>query len=178
MKIRVQHLLCCGVSAICVAAAVAPLPASAAPVMEMQAEDMLRVASHVKESLALSTNQQTLWQQVASRSGALLRVRLSRREKLQADLKTGLGDPGQDLRNLSARIDAEALASAAEDRELRDLWLGVGDALTDQQRQLVAQFMLSQLERVAAPERAPGAGAERGEAAHQGGKRRNHQPLL
>lgn len=169
MKIRIQRLVRCGATAVFLAAALAPFPAQAARVMEMEAEDMLRAASHVRESLGLTPNQQTLWQQVASKSGALLRVRLSRREKLQADLKGKLADPRQELRDLAAGIDAEASASAAENKELRELWLTVSDALTDQQRQAVSQFMLSQLERVEAPERAPG--PERGEGPHQGGKR-------
>jgi Skp family chaperone for outer membrane proteins len=157
--------------ALFLSAALTSFPAHAAKVMEMEAEDMVRAAGHVKDTLALSPNQQTLWQQVASKSGALLRVRQSRREKLQADLKARLADPRQEWRELAAAVESESAASAGENRQLRELWLTLGDALTDQQRQLVAQFLASQLERVEPPPRADGPGAGRGEPP-QGGHRR------
>jgi hypothetical protein len=175
MKIRIEHLLRSGVTALVLSAALAPFPACASKVMEMGAEDMLRAAGHVKETLGLTPNQQTLWQQVSSRSGALLRARQWRRDKLQADLKARLADPRLELRELAGGIEAEAAASASEERELRELWLTVGDALTDQQRQLVSQFMLSQLERVDAPERAGGPGPERRDQAPRAGRRHQKQ---
>jgi len=170
MKLHANRLLLSGACAIFVSTALAPFPAQAAKVMEMEAEDMVRAAGHIKDMLALTPNQQTLWQQVASKSGALLRVRQSRREKLQAGLKARLADPNQELRDLAASIEAEAAASAAENKELRELWLTLGDALNDQQRQQVAQFMTSQLDRVEAPDHAAGPGAGRGEPP-QGGPR-------
>lgn len=171
MKINANRLLLSGACAIFVSTAMAPVPAQAAKVMEMEADDMVRAAGHVKDMLVLTPNQQTLWQQVASKSDALLRVRQSRREKLQARLKTSLADPAQELRDLAAVIEAEAAVSAGENKELRELWLTLGDALNDQQRQLAAQFMLTQLERVDAPERGTGPAAGHGEP-RQGGQRR------
>ena len=165
MKTRFDRLL----RALVLTAALAPLPSHAAKVMGMEADDLVRAASHVKEMLELTPNQQILWQQVTSKSTAMLRVRQSRREKLQSDLKAKLTDPRGELRELDAGIESEAAQSAAENKELRALWLTVNDALTDQQRQVVAQFMLSQLERVDAPERPAGPHQERGEAP-QGGR--------
>ena len=170
MRFPLQRLLRASLASALLGAALAPFPAHAAKVMDMQADDLLRASSHVKEMLALTPNQQTLWQQVSARSGAILRARQSRREKMQADLKARLGDPRLELRELDAGIDAEANASAVENRELRALWLTVNDALNDQQRLAVSQFMLSQLERVDAPDHPAGPPPGRGESP-QGGKR-------
>jgi hypothetical protein len=155
---------------LALAAALAPFPAHAVKVNDLQADDMVRAAGHMKDALALSPNQLFLWQQVASKSAAILRVRQARRETLQASLKSALANPRVELRELDGGLDQEAVASAAENRELRTLWLTVNDALNDQQRLAVAQFMLNQLDRVDAPERARGPGAERGEPP-QGGQR-------
>ncbi|UUZ48260.1 hypothetical protein LP420_36090 [Massilia sp. B-10] len=90
---------------------------------------------------------------MSGKSAAILRAP-ERRERLQADLRTRLADPRQELRDLSAGIDQEAASAAAEDRQLRELWLTLTDALTDQQRVAASQFLLTQLERVDAPARA------------------------
>ena len=165
-----MKLLLTGACAIIMSATLAPFPAQAAKVMEMEAEDMVRAAGHVKDTLALTPNQQTLWQQVSSKSGALLRVRQSRREKLQAGLKASLADPSKELRDTAGAVEAEAAASALENKDLRELWLTLADALNDQQRQQVTQFMIAQLDRVEAPDHAAGPGAGRGEPS-QGGQR-------
>lgn len=170
MKLHAKRLLRSGACALFLSAALAPFPAHATKVMEMEAEDMVRAAGHFKDMLALTPNQQTLWQQVAAKSGALLRVRQSRREKLQASLKASLADPRQELRDMAAAVEAEAAASAVEDKELRELWLTVGDALNDQQRQQAAQFMVTQLDRAEGADRAAGPGPGRGEPP-QGGQR-------
>ena len=168
MHNRLQRLFRSGACALFLAAALAPFPAQAVKVMDMEADDMVRAASHVKDMLGLNANQQTLWQQVASKSDALLRVRQSRREKLQAALKAKLADPRQELRDLAGGIAAEAIASEAENKELRELWLSVNDALSDPQRQVVAQFVLTQLERINAPERAAAPEHGRGESSQHG----------
>ena len=135
--------------------ALAALPAGATKVMEMEAVQLVRAAGFVRQSLSLTPNQETLFQQVSGKSSAILHARQSRREHLQADLKTRLADPRQELRDLAAGIDQEAAASAAEERQLRELWLTLTDALTDQQRAAATQFLLTQLDRIDAPARAP-----------------------
>lgn len=145
------------------------LPAYGAPLMNIDADNLVRGAGFVKETLHLTPNQQTLWQQVTVKSAGLLRARQTRRDKLQAAFKAQLRDPALELRKLAGALAQEEAASAGENAELRELWLGVNDALDDRQRQLAGQFLLTQLERVDAPERAPGAG--RGEPP-QGGQRR------
>jgi hypothetical protein len=130
--------------------------ALATPVMEMRAEDLLPMASEFKKSLNLNANQQTLWLQVEGRSRAVLRERQSRREKLQAALKAALLGSKIELRDLNGAIEAEAAASAQEEKQLRELWLGVNDALDESQRQQVATLISEQLMRV------PDSGQQRG----------------
>lgn len=159
MKKQLTRAVLSGAAALCIAALLSPATAQAAKVMEIEAEQMVRAANYVKDTLNLTPNQQTLWQQVSSRSGAILRARQSRRERLQADLKSRLENPAQELRELAKSIELEAAVSAGENHELRELWLGVHDALNDQQRAVAMQFMVTQLERVDRPEQ----GTPRGE---------------
>lgn len=147
----------------------AAMPAHAAPVMSMDADNMVRAAGFLKETLHLTPNQQTLWQQVTVKSAGLLRARQTRRDKLQASLKAQLQDPTKELRSMAGAIELEAAASQHENAELRELWLTVNDALNDQQRVAVNQFLVSQIERVDAPERAAGG---RGGEPPAGGQRR------
>ena len=142
----------------------ATVPSFAVPLTEMRAEDLLPMASEFRKALNLNPNQHTLWGQVESRSRAVLRERQHRREALQEKAKAMLGKPEVELRELNAAVEAESSASAAEDRQLRELWLGVNDALDDKQRAQVAAFLGEQLMRVV-PEGRPGGerGGERGE---------------
>lgn len=123
--------------------------ALATPAMEMQPDVLLPMASELRKSLNLTPNQQTLWQQVEGRSKAILRERQGRRERLQQALKTGLEGPQV---------------------ELRELWLGVNDALDENQRRQVATLLAEQLMRVAEGEQrhAPARGAEDGKGQHRG----------
>jgi hypothetical protein len=173
MKTRMKRLMLATLSSLLLTAALPPSPAMAAKVMEIDADNLVRGAGFLKDTLGLTPNQQTLWQQVAARSAGLLRARQTRRDKLQAALKAQLQGPAQELRTLAGAIALEADATARENAELRELWLTVNDALDDRQRETVNQFLVSQLDRVDAPERAAerGPGAGRGEPP-QGGQRR------
>jgi hypothetical protein len=144
--------------------------ALATPVMDMRADDLVPMASELKKSLNLTTNQQTLWQQVESRSKAILRERQARRERLQLSLKAGLEAPQVELRELNGPLEAEAAASAQEDKTLRELWLGVNDALDENQRRQVATLLGEQLMRVPDSEqrRAPPRAADDGKGQHRG----------
>jgi len=124
------------------------LPAVALPVMEMRAEDLLPMAGELKKSLNLNQNQQTLWQQTESKTRALLRERQARRERLQASAKAGLEVASVELRDLGAAVDAETATSATEEKQMREWWLTVNDALTEPQRKQVAQLVGEQLLRV------------------------------
>lgn len=70
----------------------------------MRAEDLLPMTSEFKKSLDLNANQQTLWQQVDSRSRAVLRERQHRREALQDEAKALLARPDVELRELNTLV--------------------------------------------------------------------------
>lgn len=138
----------------------------AVPLMDLRAEDLVPMTSEFKKSLNLNANQQTLWQQVESRSRAVLRERQHRREALQEQAKALLAKPDVELRQLNALVEAESATAVQEDRQLRELWLGLNDALDDAQRRQVATLVSEQLMRVI-PEGRPG-GERSGE---RGGER-------
>ena len=123
-------------------------PSFAVPLMELRAEDLVPMASELKSSLNLTPNQQTLFSQIEGRSRSILRERQRRRDALQEQAKTMLAKPDVELRDLDKLAAVEGASSAAEDKQLRDLWLGFNDALDDKQRQKVASLIGEQLMRV------------------------------
>lgn len=144
--------------------------ACALPMMEMRAQDLLMMAPALKESLKLNANQQTLWQQTESRTRALLRERQSRTERMQAATLQALQGKEVELRDMTAALDAESALELAEEKQLREWWLTVNDALDETQRRAVAVFLAEQLQRK--PEGpGGGGGAPRGEGGggHRGG---------
>jgi hypothetical protein len=145
--------------------------ASALPMMEMRAQDLLMMAPALKESLKLNANQQTLWQQTEGRTRALLRERQSRTERMQAATLQAMQGKEVELRDMTAALDAENALELTEERQLREWWLTMNDALDATQRRAVAVFLAEQLQRK--PE-GPGGGAgaaPRGEGGggHRGG---------
>jgi hypothetical protein len=136
--------------------------AHATPLMEVRADQLLFAANELKSSLALTPNQLTLWQQVSAKASGILRARQQRREHLHMTVKEKLADPAVELRDVGHAVDAEADLSAGEDKQLRELWLSVTDALSDQQRAKVSAELLSILERVDAPDRPQHGGREGG----------------
>lgn len=150
--------------------------AHALPVMDMRVEDLLPMAAEFKKSLSLSNNQQILWQQIEAKTRHLIHERQSRRERLQAAGKQWLEGSAVELRDMAGALDAESGASAAEEKQLREWWLGLNDALDEKQRQAVATFLLEQLQRVpdnggrpAAHGKDDGASHTRGGGARRGG---------
>jgi len=123
-------------------------PSFAVPVYAIHAEELIAMAPDLRKSLSLNANQQTLWGQVDGRSRAILRERASRRDRLQRQAKTVVTTPSPELRTLGTALDADDIAVQAEDKQLREMWLTVNDALDEKQRALVAQFVSEQLERV------------------------------
>jgi hypothetical protein len=148
--------------------------AFAVPLADLRAEDLLPMAGDVKKMLNLNANQQTLWNQVESKSRTLLRERQRRRDALQEKAKTMLAKPDIELRDVAREVDADEAATRAENQQLRELWLEVNDALDDGQRRQVAQMVGEQLMRVV-PEGRPGGerggpGGERGRSGAGGGR--------
>jgi Skp family chaperone for outer membrane proteins len=146
-------------------------PSFAVPIMDLRAEDLVPMTSELKQALNLTDNQQTLFNQVESRSRAILRDRLHRREALQDQAKAILAKSDVELRDLNRLVEAEGTASSAEDKQLRELWMGFNDALDDKQRHQVAVLMNEQLMRVVpegrpSPERSGEGGAGRGMGGH------------
>ena len=149
------------------------LTASAVPIADMRLEDLLPMAPDFRTELKLNANQGTLWQQVEGKSRQLLRERKARREHLQADVTQRLQAPQLELRDLLAGLDTESTQSLAEEKQLREWWLSVNDALDEHQRQMVAQFIAGQMARVmdAAAPRSESRGAPGGEhGGRKGGK--------
>lgn len=124
------------------------LTVSAVPIAEMRLEDLLPMAPDFRMELKLNANQTILWQQVEGKTRQLLRERKVRRERLQAAVTQGLQTPRLELRDLLAGLDTESTQSLAEEKQLREWWLSVNDALDEQQRQAVAQFIAGQMARV------------------------------
>lgn len=123
-------------------------PSFAVPVTDIRADVLIAMAPDLRKSLGLNANQNILWGQVDGRSHAILRERTARRERLQRQAKTVVTTPSPELRTLGAAMDAEDAATQAEDRQLREMWLTVNDALDEKQRLQVAGFIGEQLERV------------------------------
>lgn len=148
----------------------------AVPLMDMRAEDMLPMIFELRTQLHLNANQQTLWQQVEGKSRAILRERTDRRARMQEQAKAMLEKKDVELREVNALINAEAGMSAAEDKQLRELWLTVNDALDDSQRRQVATFAAEQMQRVEHPD-SPHA-ARSGESGEGGrGRRGGHNGM-
>ncbi|MFM2085917.1 MAG: hypothetical protein RLZZ237_786 [Pseudomonadota bacterium] len=122
--------------------------ASAIPITEMHLEDLLPMAPDFKTELKLNANQNILWQQVEGKTRQLLRERKARRERLQASVQAGLAAPQLELRDLVGGLDNESAISLAEEKQLREWWLTVNDALDESQRHAVAQFIAGQMARV------------------------------
>ena len=161
------------VAVACALALGAAAPSFAVPVYEIHAEELIAMAPDLRKALELNPNQQILWGQVDSRSHAILRARVQRRERLQAQAKTVVTTPSPELRTLGAAMDAEDAATQAEDKQLRELWLTVNDALDEKQRAMVAQYIGEQLERVeGGPVRSAPEKRDSGEKRPRGGKGR------
>lgn len=127
---------------------VAAATASAVPIAEMRLQDLLPMAPDFKTELKLNANQQILWQKVENSTRQLLRERQARRERLQAGVQQALAAPNVELRELVAGLDNEATLSLAEEKQVREWWLSVNDALDERQRQAVAVFIAGQMARV------------------------------
>jgi hypothetical protein len=155
---------------LCALAIGSAAPSFAVPLMDMHVEDLLFMSADVKKSLNLTPNQQTLWNQVEGRSRSILRERQRRREALQEQARTLMAKPEVELRDLNRAVEAEAVATNTEDKQLREAWLEVNDALDDKQRAQVATFIGEQLMRVV-PEGRPG-----GERGNERGNERGGRP--
>ncbi len=122
--------------------------AQALPAMDVQVDVLLAQSADLKQALNLNANQQTLWRQTEAKMRAILDERRRRRDHLQSDIKQGVGNPKEELRDLAKLYDNETDLSYREDKQLRELFLTVNDALDDTQRQTVLTTLNDQLQRV------------------------------
>jgi len=122
--------------------------AHALPAMDVQADVLMAQSADLKQGLNLNANQQTLWRQVEAKMRGILDERRRRRDRLQSDLKQDVGNAKTELRDVAKRYDNEADLSYREDKQLRELFLTVNDALDDGQRQIVLAALNDQLQRV------------------------------
>jgi hypothetical protein len=120
----------------------------AIPLADMRVEDLILMGPDFKTELALNANQATLWNQIDAKTRQLIRERTSRRDRLQAAVQKGLDAPNIELRDMVGALNAETDTSAAEQKQLREWWLTVNDALNETQRRAVATFFAEQILRV------------------------------
>lgn len=145
------HLLC----AVAIATALvlgAPRIASATALMDIEAGDILPMVAQLRDDLHLNPNQQILWQQTSQRTMVLVRQRQQRRARLQADTAAQLGKPNMEFADLAVATAKESELSEAENRQLRELWLTVADALDDGQRGIAQAYISDRMQRVSAHE--------------------------
>lgn len=151
----------------------ASTPAWALPAMDVGADVLLAQSDDLRQALKLNANQQVLWRQVESKMRAITDERRHRRERLQDSLKQGVANPAAELRDLARLYEAEADASYREDKQLRELFLTVNDALDDTQRQTVLAALNDQLQRLpdqgGGPRDGSGQQRPRGMGRHGGG---------
>ena len=138
--------------------------AYAVPVTDWRADDLLMQAPEIRKELGLTENQNLLWEQSMRKTRAILRLRKERREELDAASKKLAGEPGAELRSLARALADDAASVHDEDKELREIWFTMNDALDDRQRALVMARFRSILER-----QPPGPGG--GEGRREGGGR-------
>jgi hypothetical protein len=121
-------------------------------------------AADAKKELGLNENQNLLWEQSVRKTRAILRARKERRELVDAAARKAAVDTAADLRSLAAPLEDDAALSQIEDRQLRETWLTLNDALNDQQRAVVLARVRSTLER-----QPPGPGDRREGSPERGG---------
>lgn len=126
--------------------------AHAMALTDLDAADILPMVAQLKEDLHLNPNQQILWQQTTQRTRTLVHQRQIRRDRLQADTAARLHQPAMEFADLAVAAAREAELSEAENRQLRELWLTVADALDDTQRRIAQDYIADRMQRVSGPE--------------------------
>jgi uncharacterized membrane protein YgcG len=122
--------------------------AQAIAIMDIEPGDILPMVAQLKDDLHLNPNQQILWQQTAQRTRTLVRQRQVRREQLQAMSAEQVARPNMEFTDLAKAVAREAQLSEEENRQLRDLWLTVADALDDKQRAMAQSFIADRMQRI------------------------------
>lgn len=148
--------------------------AQAIDLNDFRLQDVLPILREMKNLAKLSSNQQALWLQVETKTKSLQRSRDERRQEIQSSVKNRLKEKAPELRDVIILMNQDDMTTAQENKELREAWMGFYDALSDAQRDVVAQMLNDQLMRM--PDRANSArgdarGDGRGRGEGQGGRR-------
>ncbi|MDE2430436.1 MAG: hypothetical protein KGM99_17055 [Burkholderiales bacterium] len=145
--------------------------AHAVDLWEFRALDVVPILSSYIETANLSANQKNLWQQMESKTKAILRVREERHAEIQTSIKNRLQEKAPELRDMALLLDQDDTLSAQENKDLREYWMTFYDALTDAQRDAMAVLLKDQMSRVADKPREARPGSEsRGQGSRRGNK--------
>lgn len=156
-----------------VTAAVCFAPAAhAIDLNDFRLQDVVPILGEMKNLAKLSSNQQALWLQVENKTKSIQRTRDERRQEIQTSVKNRLKEKAPELRDMIALMNQDDLATQQENKELREAWMGLYDALSDSQRDAVAQMLQDQLMRVA--DHPSGRGGE-GRGDGRGGQGEGHK---
>jgi hypothetical protein len=128
-----------------------PQASFATAVMDFRGEDVIPMAEELKPALKLNPNQEILWRQVEDKTRAIVRAQQNRARQLQADANQQMGKPRAELRDMIPAIEAESALSSSENKQLRELWLTLNDALGDEQRETVRLYIADRLQRASEP---------------------------
>jgi hypothetical protein len=128
-----------------------PQASFATAVMDFRGEDVIPMAEELKPTLKLNPNQEILWRQVEDKTRAIVRAQHNRAQQLQADANRQMGKPRAELRDMIPAIEAESALSGSENKQLRELWLTLNDALDDGQRETVRLYIADRLQRASEP---------------------------
>ena len=121
--------------------------AYAVPVTDWRADELLMQAPEIKTELGLTDNQNLLWEQSMRNTRSILRLRKERRDELDAAARKLAAEPTAEPRTLARALADDAASVHDEDKELREIWFTMNDALDDRQRALVLARVRSMLER-------------------------------
>lgn len=149
--------------------------AYAVPVTDWRADELLMQAPEIKKELGLTENQNLLWEQSMRKTRAILRLRKERRDELDAAARKLAADPAAEPRALARALADDAASVHDEDKELREVWFTMNDALDDRQRALVMARVRSLLERQP-PEPGSGEGRPERPGKPEGGGRGGRGP--
>ncbi|HWZ48250.1 MAG TPA: hypothetical protein VNX00_08550, partial [Herbaspirillum sp.] len=128
-----------------------PQTSFATQVMDFRGEDVIPMAEELKPTLKLDANQETLWRNVEAKTRVIVREQQRRTQQLQASANQQMANPNVELRDLTPAIESDAALSSSENKQLRELWLTMNDALDDEQRQKVRLYIADRLQRASFP---------------------------
>lgn len=120
--------------------------ASAAAILDLAGEDLLRQATELRPQLKLTALQLPPWLQAESRTREILREQRARRERFQIELKEDINRGQFSVAGMFSRIEAEDTVAQEERRLLRQIWGSVFKGLDGSQESQLREFVRVLLE--------------------------------